>query len=135
MAYDEALADRIRHALGPDARGVEIRMFGGLCFMVRGHMALGVMDARLMVRVGAENYDSAVAAPHAGPMMFTGRPMKGIIVIDATGCATAGSVKRWVGRALTFNATLPDRKPRARKPRLPKHGNRVNARRPSDRNK
>jgi TfoX/Sxy family transcriptional regulator of competence genes len=127
MAYDEALADRIRHALGPDARVVEIKMFGGLCFMVRAHMALGVMDERLMVRVGAENYERAVAAPHAGPMKFTGRPMKGIIVIETAGCATAGNVKRWVARALAFNATLPDKKPKARKPRIPK---RASTRRP-----
>jgi TfoX/Sxy family transcriptional regulator of competence genes len=131
MAYDEALADRIRHALGPDVRVIEIKMFGGLCFMVRGHMTLGVMDERLMVRVGAENYDKAVAAPHAGPMMFTGRPMKGIIVIAAAGCASGEKVGRWVGRALDFNATLRDKKPKARKPRLPKRG----MRRPSNRKK
>ncbi len=118
MAYDEALADRIRHALGPEARVVEIKMFGGLCFMVRGHMTLGVMDERLMVRVGAENYERAVAAPHAGPMMFTGRPMKGIIVVGRAGCATTANVKRWLARALEFNATLPDKKPKARKPRV-----------------
>ena len=131
MAYDEALADRIRHALGADARVVEIKMFGGLCFMVRGHMALGVMDERLMVRVGAENYEKTIAAPHAGPMMFTGRPMKGIIVIDPRGCRTAAGVKRWSERALAFNSTLPDKKPKARKPRLPKRG----SSRPSKRNR
>jgi TfoX/Sxy family transcriptional regulator of competence genes len=133
MAYDEALADRIRHALGPDARVVEIKMFGGLCFMLRGHMALGVMDERLMVRVGAENYDRDVKLPHAGPMMFTGRPMKGILVVDAAGCSTARSVKAWTVKAQAFNATLPDKKPKAKKPRLPKHRNRIHTGRPAHR--
>jgi TfoX/Sxy family transcriptional regulator of competence genes len=118
MAYDEALADRVRAALGPDARVIEIRMFGGLCFMVRGHMTCGIIRDGLMVRVGRDDYDRMAAKPHAGPMTFTGKPMKGIVVVSHEGCATARGVKTWVARALTFNATLPEKtKPRKKKRR------------------
>jgi hypothetical protein len=111
MAYDEPLADRVRVALGPRARVDEIKMFGGLCFMVNGHMTVGIIGDALMVRVGAENYAKVVSRRHAGPMTFTGKPMKGIILVDAAGCSSLRQVKSWVAAALAFTATLPPKKP------------------------
>ena len=111
MAYDEQLADRVRSALGPRVRVDEIRMFGGLCFMVNGHMTVGIIGASLMVRIGAENYAKFISRRHAGPMTFTGKPMKGIILVDAAGCSTLRQVRAWVAAALAFTATLPPKKP------------------------
>ena len=78
MAYDEELAERIRAALGDRADVSERKMFGGLSFMLRGNMCCGVDKTNLMVRVGSEAYDEALAQPGARLMDFTGRPMKGI---------------------------------------------------------
>lgn len=78
MAYDKALAERTRQAFGNQEGLAEIKMFGGLCFTVRGHMAAGVMDDKLMLRVGPEQYEKTLKLKHAKPMTFTGKPMKGI---------------------------------------------------------
>jgi hypothetical protein len=110
MPYDESLADRVRTALGPRARVDEIKMFGGLCFMVNAHMTVGIVGDALMVRVGAEHYAKFISRRHAGPMTFTGKPMKGIILVDAAGCSTLRQVKSWVAAAQAFTATLPPKK-------------------------
>jgi hypothetical protein len=117
MAYDEALADRIRHALGPDARVTEIKMFGGLCFMVRGHMTCGVMGEEMMLRVGAERAQAALERKHARPMDFTGKPMVGMIYVARGGCSSQRDVNRWVELGLAHNRTLGDKVRRKRKPR------------------
>ena len=106
MAYDEALADRIREVLADVDRVEQRKMFGGLGFMVGGHMAVGVIKDELMARVGAEGEDEALAQPHARPMDFTGRPMTGFIVVAANGVATEEQVQPWVERALAYVATL-----------------------------
>jgi TfoX/Sxy family transcriptional regulator of competence genes len=103
MAYDEKLADRVRAELdkqAPDDEVVEKKMFGGLCFMVAGAMAVGVTGTDLMVRVGKDAHEQAVAQPHARPMDFTGRPMKGFVFVDAAGTSTQRHVGTWVRQAL-----------------------------------
>jgi len=109
MAFDERLAQRIRQIL-KGARGVtEKRMFGGLCFLVRGKMCCGVERDRLVVRVGPEQYERALSKPHARPMDFTGRPLKGFIYVSAEGCRTAASLKAWLTRGLAFASSLPNK--------------------------
>ena len=77
MAYDEALAQRIRSILGDRDDVREQKMFGGLTFMVGGHMTVGVIHDDLMVRIGSAGFDDAISRPHARPMDFTGRPLRG----------------------------------------------------------
>jgi len=74
MAYDDELADRIRDALSHRDDVEERKMFGGLAFMVAGHMAVGIVGAELMVRLGQERAAAALAEEHVRPMDFTGRP-------------------------------------------------------------
>jgi TfoX/Sxy family transcriptional regulator of competence genes len=84
MAFDETLGQRLRVAMESECVKdtlTEKRMFGGLGMMVNGHMTCGVIGFNLMVRVGPEAHDECVALPHAGPMDFTGRPMKGYLYI------------------------------------------------------
>lgn len=106
MAYNELLAQRLRGALGK-TRAVEKHMFGGLAIMIRGHMACGIVGEQLMVRVGPEQYEAALKMKHAGPMMFTGKPMKGMIYVAPEGCNTVTKIVPWLKLALLFNATLP----------------------------
>ena len=73
MPYDEQLARRLREVLTGQDGVVERRMFGGLCFMVQGNMALGVDKDRLMVRVGPDRYEEALEQPFVGLMDITGR--------------------------------------------------------------
>jgi TfoX/Sxy family transcriptional regulator of competence genes len=107
MAYDEGLAERIRAILGHRPGVEERRMFGGLAFMVDGHMTCGVMGEDLMARVGPEGYEGALAEPGARPMDFTGRPLTGMVYVGADGIEDDGALAAWVERTTGFVATLP----------------------------
>ncbi len=107
MAYDEGLACRVAEALAGVEGVVEKKMFGGMAFMVKGNMAAGILGDRLMVRVGADGYEEALSEPHCGPMDFTGRPMRGFVVVEAEGIASDGELSDWVDRGVGFALTLP----------------------------
>ena len=109
MAYDQALAARIRDVLHDETRVIEKKMFGGLCFMVGGHMCVGVVGDELMVRVGPDAYDKEVSRKHARPMDFTGKPMKGMVYVAAPGLRTTRELSAWVGRGVKFARSLPKR--------------------------
>lgn len=107
MAYSTALALQVREVLaeaGPCA--VEQPMFGGLAFMVRGHMTVGVMHGDLLVRVGRDAYDEALTQPATRPMDFTGKPMLGWVLV-AGDTLDEAAMKAWVHRGLAFTASLP----------------------------
>lgn len=106
MAYDEHTADRVRQRLTGQVPFTEKKMFGGVAFMVRGHMAIGVNKTELMVKVGKPNHEEAIAQPHAREMDFTKRPMKGFVFVDPDGFQTDSDLQEWVDRAVRFNSTL-----------------------------
>jgi TfoX/Sxy family transcriptional regulator of competence genes len=107
LAYDETLAQRIRELMADRHSVVEKRMFGGIAFMLRGNMCCGIVRDDLMVRVGPERHEEALAQPHARPMDFSGRPMRGMVYVGPEGCRTDEALKRWVEQGLNFAATLP----------------------------
>jgi TfoX/Sxy family transcriptional regulator of competence genes len=117
MSYDEDLAARVRAFLSTRDDVVEKKMFGGLCFMVSGAMCCGLTKSDFMVRVGSARYDEALAQPHARPMDFTGRPLKGMVYVSPEGVRTDDALASWVRRGLEFvsgdRAATPKR-PRAR---------------------
>jgi TfoX/Sxy family transcriptional regulator of competence genes len=102
MSYDEKLAARIRAVLSERDDVVEKKMFGGLCFMVKGSMCCGLTKSDFMVRVGPERYEAALAQPHARPMDFTGRPLKGMVYVAPEGLRSSSALARWVERGLAF---------------------------------
>jgi TfoX/Sxy family transcriptional regulator of competence genes len=106
MAIDEGLAERIRESLGT-APVTERRMFGGLAFLSRGHMFIGISKEALMVRVGPHAYKASLKRPAARVMDFTGRPMKGYVFVDAPGFESDEDLASWVQAGLSFVATLP----------------------------
>ena len=98
MAYDEALARRVRAALA-GRRGLgERRMFGGLCFTLEGRMCCGVLGGDLVARVGPDEFAEALAEAGARPMDFTGRPMKGFLFVDRRGHETDEDLAGWIER-------------------------------------
>jgi TfoX/Sxy family transcriptional regulator of competence genes len=110
MAYDEALAGRIRRLLDGHDVVTERKMFGGIAFMLNGNMICGVVKDELMVRVGAEAYADALARPHARPMDFTGRPMKGMLFVGAEGIRSDSGLSGWTELSLAFAGSLPPKK-------------------------
>ena len=107
MAYDEALAARIRQALAPRPDIDERKMFGGLAFMLRGNMCCGVAGETLMLRLGNDGAAAALREPHTRPMDFTGKPLKSMVYVEPAGIAAPEDLNRWVNRAADFTATLP----------------------------
>lgn len=103
--YDEDLAMRVRAAMG-DVPVVEVKMFGGLACMVNGNMTVGVMKDALMVRTGPEMHASALGMPGARPMDFTGRPMKGFVLVD-TAVLDDETLAYWVEMGVAYGSSLP----------------------------
>ncbi len=114
MAYDEKLAACLRELFAGRTDVEEKQMFGGLAFMVAGHMCCGIVGRDLMVRVGPEQHAAALALPHARVMDFTGRPSRNMIYVAPAGVATPPELSAWVARALRCVAALPDKPRRQR---------------------
>lgn len=117
MSYDETLAERVRAILAGRCGVTEKKMFGGLAFLLNGKMCCGVQKGNLVVRVGPERHQSALRMPHARPMDFTGRPLRGFIYVAATGCRGATALRKWVGWGVAFVSGLPGKPGDGRKSR------------------
>lgn len=109
MAYDEHLAERISRIVDGTLGLSEKKMFGGIAFMKHGLMFCGIVKDELMVRVGPDEYENALARPHTRPMDFTGRPMKGYVYVAKAGLRTEAALSGWIKRGLDFVATLPEK--------------------------
>lgn len=107
MAYDVGLAERVREALGGRPGLVEKKMFGGIGFMLQGNMACGVNKEDLIVRVGPERYEEALAQTYARPFDFTGRPMKGWVMVAPDGYESDSDIESWVQQGADFALSLP----------------------------
>ncbi len=107
MAYDEKLADRVRKLLAKRKGFAEKKMFGGLCFLLKGKMLCGVLKEDLVVRVGPKRYEAALSRPHVRPMDFTGRPIKGFVFVGPLGCRTDNGLKKWVTQVAEYILSLP----------------------------
>jgi TfoX/Sxy family transcriptional regulator of competence genes len=117
MGYDKEAADRVRRILSRRRDVVEKKMVGGLSFMVSGSMCCGVTNTLLMVRVGREAREWALAQPHVRPMKFAGRPLAGFVCVDPAGFRTDTALARWVQRGIDFVSALPAKRSATRKPR------------------
>jgi TfoX/Sxy family transcriptional regulator of competence genes len=109
MACDEGLAERVRSILSRRGGFSERKMFGGVCFMIDGHMCCGVTKTDLMLRLAADEVMRALRRQHTRPMDFTGKPMKSMIFVDAQGTDSEEALHEWVERAIAFVRTLPPR--------------------------
>ena len=108
MAYDEAVAGRIRKLLSGRTDVHEQKLMGGLCFMLRGNMCCAVSGrGGLLIRVGPDASPTVFSEPHAAPVEMRGRIMTGYVRVAPAGYETAAGLKKWVTRAVDFVATLP----------------------------
>jgi TfoX/Sxy family transcriptional regulator of competence genes len=107
MAYNQALADRIRVQIIDKPGFSEKKMFGGIGFMLRGNMACGVNKENLIARVGAEKYEDALTQPHTRPFDFTGRPMTGWVMVAPEGYKTDDDLRDWLRLGVECALSLP----------------------------
>jgi len=110
MAFDEGLAERIRALLADLGEVSERKMFGGIAFMLGDRMAVGIVGDQLMVRVGPEGYEAALAEPHTRPMDFTARPSRGMVYVAPAGVATEVDLARWVEAGAAYATAQPPKK-------------------------
>ena len=106
MAVDEDLAERMRAALAGTGAVREVRMFGGLCFMLNGNMVAGTSKRGVLVRVGKHQQSNALARPGTKRMEMTGRPMEGYIFVDPPP-PDEQALRDWLDLAVAFVKTLP----------------------------
>jgi hypothetical protein len=103
---NEALAGRMRRAFAGRRNIVEKKMFGGVCFLLKGNMLCGMGEDKFMFRVGREQDSKALARPGAKPMDITGRVMTGFVGVDPARC-DARALKRWIAMAEAYVGELP----------------------------
>ena len=107
MAYDEGLAQIVREFLDEKPAYVEKKMFGGIGFLLQGNMACGIINNDLIVRVGPANYEDALKLPHSREFDFTGRPMKGWVMVSVDGVDSEEVILKWVNKGVDFALSLP----------------------------
>ena len=107
MAYDENLAERLMEAVSDEPDITSRKMFGGFAVMWRGNMLAGVMGEDLMARVGPHAFDELLALPEAREMDFTGKTMKGMVIVSGSALSDEDALDEWIARAKAFVATLP----------------------------
>jgi TfoX/Sxy family transcriptional regulator of competence genes len=105
MAYDEHLADRIRHVLTEKrvTNVTEKKMMGGLTYMINDKMCVGIIKNELMARIDPNWHEEAITLDHCRTMDFTARPMIGYVLISPKGIDSADDLDFWVQRALDYN--------------------------------
>jgi TfoX/Sxy family transcriptional regulator of competence genes len=112
MAGDKDLGERVRGVFAGTGAVREVKMFGGLCFMLNGNMVAGASKRGLLVRVGKDQHAAALARPGARPMEMKGRPMAGYILVDPPP-RDAQALRDWLDLAVAFVNTLPAKSPRS----------------------
>ena len=114
MAYDEDLADRIRELIGGEPGLTEQKMFGGLAFLIGGHMSVAASgQGGLLVHVDPDRSDALMARSKATPMEMRGRTMHGWLRVDADDVRTKRQLAKWVEIGAGYARSLP---PKASKP-------------------
>jgi len=108
VAYDEQLADRIRELVASESEFTEMRMFGGLAFLIGGHMAVAASgQGGLLLRVDPERTEGLLGERHAQPFEMRGREMRGWLRVDAEGLRTGRQLERWVAHGVAYARSLP----------------------------
>jgi TfoX/Sxy family transcriptional regulator of competence genes len=107
MVYSKSLAARLRQMLSQSRGIVEKKMFGGIAFLLRGNMLVGVWQDSLIVRLGSEQAEQALTQPHVRAFDITGRPMRGWVMVDVEGLDRDRQLADWIEGATAFVATLP----------------------------
>ena len=110
MAFDEALALRVRDVVGSTDGLAEKRMFGGLAFLVNGNMCCGVHGDDLIVRLDPALTEDALEDPDVRVFDLTGRPMKGWILVERAGIETEPELNRWVRQGVELARGLPPKR-------------------------
>ena len=108
MAYDDALAERIRALIGSEPKLTEMKMFGGLAFLINGNMSVAASgQGGMLVRVDPAESDELMRTTRARPMEMRGRTMPGWLHVEPR---DDGEIRTWVERGVAYARSLPPKK-------------------------
>jgi hypothetical protein len=111
VAYDEDLAHRIRELVATEPGVTEQRMFGGLAFLINGHMSVSASGrGGLLLRCDPVKTDALLGKPFAGPFEMRGRVMDGWLRVDPAGLRSKAQLERWVARGVGYARSLPPKR-------------------------
>ena len=114
MPYDLEAAERVRAVFAEQAGASERKMFGGICFMLGGHMCCGLVGADLMLRLGDAGATAALVEPHVREMDFTGKVIRSMVYVEPPGCAGETDLRRWLEQAMAHARGLPPKRATAK---------------------
>jgi TfoX/Sxy family transcriptional regulator of competence genes len=113
MAADCDIASTVRAALSSASTVREVKMFGGIGFLLNGNLVAAASKRGLLVRVGKGHQEEALARPEARPMAMRGRALEGYVYVDPPNL-TDSAVQALLKLALAFVQTLPRKAPGAK---------------------
>ena len=107
MSYDKGLAQRVREIVEEEPGYDEKKMFGGICFLINGNMACGILHDDIIIRVGADNYEESLRLPHTRIFDITGKPMRGWVLVSSEGHESDEDLTEWVQKGIKYARSLP----------------------------
>ena len=117
MSFNANLALRVRKMLCRKTGFSERKMFGGICFMLNGHMCSGVLRDDLIMRVSREDYENSLKQPHTRKFDFTGKPMKGFVVVTPKGYRSEKSFASWMALGIRCARSMPAKREKKKRKR------------------
>jgi TfoX/Sxy family transcriptional regulator of competence genes len=102
----DRLVRRTRSAISDTGGISEVKMFGGVGFLLNGNLVAGASKRGLLLRLGKERYAEALLYPGVTPMVMRGKEMPGYVYLDPTSFDDA-ALKGWLHLAISFVKTLP----------------------------
>lgn len=112
MAFDRGLEARLNEYFQDRQDLVVKKMFGGLCFLLSGHMCCGIIGDQLMARIGADNYECCLAKTYAREMDFTGKSIKTMVYVMSGGFESDSDLTYWLNICVSFVDSLPAKQPK-----------------------
>lgn len=111
MAFDAELAERMREQMSGQTGVTQMRMFGGLAFLINGHMAASAGNGGdMLLRVDPDQTETLVAQPHAARFSMRGREMDGWLAIESPGLRSDESLHRWMAYGIAYARSLPPKR-------------------------
>ena len=107
MSYDKGLAQRVREIVEEEPGYDEKKMFGGICFLIDGNMACGILHDDIIIRVGIDNYEESLRLPNTRIFDITGKPMRGWVLVSSEGHESDEDLTEWVKRGIKYARSLP----------------------------
>ena len=115
MAYSIKLEEKIDAAAKRWQNVEKKKMFGGVCYLLKGNMCFGIYKDSLIVRMNKEQGTKSLLERNVEPFAITGKPMAGWLMVNEAGWKSPSGLTKWLGIGKQFALSLPEKKTKAKK--------------------